>query len=144
MNAQSYFEEVPIGSALPRLTRDTSVIQLLQYAGASRDYNLIHHDRLYAREAGLPDTISQGSLKAAFLGQLVTNWAGNWGSLRELEVQYRGIDIPGVRLVAGGVVVKKALRDDEGEIECEIWLESPDGERNTRGRALLVFPLSRG
>ena len=100
MTRRRYFEDVAIDEPLGPLVRETSALQLLAYAGASRDYNLIHHDPVFARESGLPDTIVQGSLKSAFLGQLATDWAGHGAVLRQLRVQYRGVDVPGRLLTA--------------------------------------------
>ncbi len=140
MRTQIHFEDVAEGTELPSLAKETSVMQLVVYAGASRDFYIIHHDRDYARSVGLPDIIIQGSLKSAFLGQLVTDWMGEWGTLRELAVQYRGIDVPGHPLTARGRVVKKDIRDGERRVECEVWIENADGERTTRGTAVVALP----
>ncbi len=140
MRTQLFGEDVVAGAELPALVKETSVMQLVEYAGASRDFYIIHHDRDYARSVGLPDIIIQGSLKSAFLGQLVTDWMGEWGTLKELAVQYRGIDVPGKPLTAKGRVTKTYVRDGEHRVECEIWLENTAGERTTRGSAVVVLP----
>lgn len=140
MRDQPYFEDVTEGMELPTLVKETSYMQLVEYAGASRDFYIIHHDRDHAKSVGLPDVIIQGSLKAAFLGQLVTDWMGEWGALKELAVQYRGIDVPGRPLTVRGRVAKKEVRDGEHLVECEIWIESADGERATRGTAVVALP----
>jgi acyl dehydratase len=141
-STQRFFEDAAPGSELGPLVRTPSDLQLLEYAGASRDYNLIHHDRDSARAAGLPDVIVQGSLKSAFLSQLITEWIGSQGSLRALSVQYRGLDIPGTPLAARGVVTKKYERSGVGVVECDLWLESGAG-RNTTGHAVVVLPMRR-
>jgi acyl dehydratase len=133
-----WFEDVAVGDRLGPEARDTSREQLLAYASVSRDLNLIHHDPEFARASGLPDTIVQGTLKSAFLARLVTRYAGEWGTLVRLTVQYRGVDIPGTPLTAHGVVDR--IDPERGEIECEIWLESVGGERTTRGRAVVALP----
>src|SRR5207302_3750075 len=119
-------------------------MQLVKYASASRDFYIIHHDRDYARRVGLPDVIIQGSLKAAFLGQLVTDWMGEWGTLKRFAVQYRGVDVPGTPLTAKGVVAKKYTQDGQGYVECDVWLENVEGERTTKGTALVVLPARGG
>lgn len=137
---QPYFEDVAEGADLPELVKETSYMQLVVYAGASRDFYVIHHDRDHARRVGLPDVIIQGSLKAAFLGQLVTGWMGEWGTLKELAVQYRGIDVPGRLLSAKGRVTKKRVDGADHLVECEIWIENAEGERTTRGTAVVALP----
>lgn len=143
MQRQLYFEDVDEGMELPPLVKDTSTMQLVEYAGASRDFYIIHHDRDYAKSVGLPDIIIQGSLKSAFLGQLVTDWIGEWGTLTCLDVQYRGIDVPGKPLTAKGKVTKAYVHDGDHYVECDIWTENLAGERTTRGSATVMLP-SRG
>jgi len=133
-----WFEDVAVGDRLGPEVRETSRLQLLAYASVSRDLNLIHHDPEIARGEGLPDTIVQGTLKAAFLARLATRFAGQSGTLRRLTVQYRGLDVPGAPLTAHGLV--KHLSPDRGEVECELWLESESGERTTRGSAVIALP----
>ena len=95
MAEQFYFEDVEEGMDIPTLRKDPTTQQLVKYAGASGDYYQIHYDLGYARNNALPDVILHGALKNAFLGQVMTDFAGEWGTLKKLSVQYRGMDIPG-------------------------------------------------
>ena len=140
MAEQVYFEDVEEGTELPTLRKDPTTQQLVMYAGASGDYYQIHYDRQFALGNGLPDVILHGALKNAFLGQLMTDWIGEQGRLARLSVQYRGMDVPGTPIFAKGVVTRKG---EDGEVECDIWLENADGKRTTPGSAAVVLP-SRG
>ena len=140
MGDQLYFEDVEEGTELPTLRKDPTTQQLVMYAGASGDYYQIHYDRQFALGNGLPDVILHGALKNAFLGQLMTDWIGEQGRLARLSVQYRGMDVPGTPIFARGVVTRKG---EDGEVECDIWLENAEGKRTTPGSAAVVLP-SRG
>ena len=140
MGDQVYFEDVEQGTELPTLRKDPTTQQLVMYAGASGDYYQIHYDRQFALGNGLPDVILHGALKNAFLGQLMTDWIGEQGRLARLSVQYRGMDVPGTPIFARGVVTRKG---EDGEVECDIWLENAEGKRTTPGSAVVVLP-SRG
>lgn len=140
MGDQVYFEDVEEGTELPTLRKDPTTQQLVMYAGASGDYYQIHYDRQFALGNGLPDVILHGALKNAFLGQLMTDWIGEQGRLARLSVQYRGMDVPGTPIFARGVVTRKG---EDGEVECDIWLENAEGKRTTPGSAVVVLP-SRG
>ena len=123
-------------SEIGPVTWDCTALDLLRYASASRDFNLIHHDPDYARRVGLPGIIVQGSLKSGFLSDMLINWIGERGWLAKLAIEYRGIDEPG--LLVGKELVTRKDSDERGNwIECEIWLENASGERNTRGSALI-------
>ncbi len=143
MSNQLYFENVTVGMTLPPLVKETEYMQLVVYAGASRDYYIIHHDRAYAQGVGLPDVIIQGSMKAAYLAQLVTDWMGEWGTLKRFAVQYRGVDAPGKPLTVKGIVSKAQWQDGDAYVECDLWLENHNGEKTTRGTATITLP-SRG
>ncbi len=136
--APRWVEDVAVGDPLGPEVRETSRLQLLAYASVSRDLNLIHHDPEFAHASGLPDTIVQGTLKSAFLARLATTFAGEWGTLRRLTVQYRGVDIPGAPLTVRGVVER--LDPERAEVECQLWLEGASGERTTRGTAIVRLP----
>ena len=123
--------KVQVGDELPELVKHPTTRQLVQYAGAQGDFYEIHYDQDYARGVGLPGVILHGLLKAAFLGQLVTDWLGDQGRLKTFEVSYRGLDVPGRPYRCRGKVVKV----DGNEAELEVWGEDPDGNRTTIGKA---------
>jgi len=120
-----------VGQELPELVKHPTTRQLVQYAGASGDFYEIHYDQDFARSTGLPGVILHGLLKAGFLAQLVTSWAGAQARLKAFDVSYRGLDQPGVPCRCQGVV-----RSIEGiTAELEIWTEDPEGRRTTLGNA---------
>ncbi len=140
MTEQVYFEDVEEGMDIPTLRKDPTTQQLVMYAGASGDYYQIHYDLEFAKNNDLPDVILHGALKNAFLGQVVTDWIGEWGTLKELKAQYRGMDVPGTPVFVKGVVRKKYQQDDENIVECDIWLETHEGLRTTPGSAVVSLP----
>ena len=121
---------------LPELVKHPTTRQLVQYAGASGDFYEIHYDQDFARSTGLPGVILHGLLKAAWLAQLVTDWAGPEARLKTFDVSYRGIDLPGRPYRCGGVVRSQA----GGVAELEIWGEDPDGNQTTIGTATVDMP----
>jgi acyl dehydratase len=63
-------QELDRGTALPDLRKPPiTKLQLVKYAGASGDYNLIHTDDETARTVGLDGVIAHGMLSMAFLGE---------------------------------------------------------------------------
>jgi hypothetical protein len=122
---------VEVGQDLPELVKHPTTRQLVQYAGAQGDFYEIHYDQDYARSVGLPGVILHGLLKAAFLGQLVTDWLGDGGQLKTFEVSYRGIDQPGRPYRCRGRVARVVGKD----VELEVWGEDEAGNRTTVGSA---------
>ncbi len=140
MGGQVYFEDVQEGSEVPTLRKDPTTQQLVKYAGASGDYYQIHYDLNYAKGNGLPDVILHGALKGAWLGQLMTDWIGDEGTLKSLTTQYRGMDVPGTPMFGKGVVTKKYSENGENLVDCDIWLEDYEGKKTTPGAATVALP----
>ena len=141
MSQQLYYNDVEVGSQIPPLVKHPTTRQLVQYAGASGDFYEIHYDKDFAKENDLPGVIIHGVLKNAFLAQLVTDWMGEQGTLKKLSCQYLGMDIPGDTLTCKGTVTGKYIENGVHLVECDIWLESGNGEITTRGAALVELPL---
>jgi len=122
---------VRVGQEIPELVKQPTTRQLAQYAGAQGDFYEIHYDQAYAKSVGLPGVSLHGLLKAAFLGQLVTDWLGDRGTLKTFEVSYRGVDQPGHPYRCRG----RVTRVDGDEVELEVWGEDETGKRTTVGTA---------
>ncbi|MAX19871.1 MAG: dehydratase [Chloroflexi bacterium] len=144
MTDQVYFEDVAEGQELPEVRKDPTTQQLVMYAGASGDYYQIHYDLNFAKNNNLPDVILHGALKNAFLGQIMTNWIGEGGTLKKLSAQYRGMDVPGTPAFVKGVVKKKSVENGENLVECDIWLEDHEGKHTTPGAAVVSLPSRAG
>ena len=140
MNKNLYFKDIKEGMEIPTIKKNPTTQQLVKYAGASGDFYQIHYDMEYAKNNNLPGVILHGALKNAFLGQLITDWIGNSGKLKMLEVQYKGMDLPGTPVYAKGIVSKII---DENNINCDLWLETEDGNKTTIGKATIQLPINK-
>ena len=137
---QLVYEDVAVDMEIPPLVKRTTRRQLVQWAGASGDFYEIHYDKDFAIASGLPDVILHGRLKAAYLGQMLTDWIGAEGALKKFNVRYRGMDVPDQDLTCKGKVTKKYLQDNECLVELDIWTENARGERTVTGTALVSLP----
>lgn len=143
MAEQVYFEDVEEGAELPVLRKDPTTQQLVKYAGASGDYYQIHYDQNFAKDNNLPNVILHGALKGSWMGQIMTDWIGEGGTLKKLVTQYRGMDVPGTPIFGKGTVKRKYTENGENLVECEIWLENHESVKTTSGSAIVALP-SRG
>jgi acyl dehydratase len=143
MSGQVYWDDVQEGMEIPPLKKNVSSQQLVKYAGASGDFYQIHYDKDFAISTGLTGIIVHGALKNAFLGQLMTDWIGEQGTLKKLAVQYRGMDYPNDPLTCRGKVTKKYLQDGKHMVDCDIWMENGKGEKTTPGSATVILPARK-
>jgi acyl dehydratase len=59
------------------LTEEVTRTQLVQYSGASGDYNPLHSDERFATEvAGYPSVFAHGMLTMGMTGRVLTDWFG--------------------------------------------------------------------
>jgi acyl dehydratase len=112
MGAQLKYDEVDVGAELPAHTFNLQRVNLIMYAGASGDFNVIHWNERIARGVGLPDVIAHGMLTMAEAGRVVTDWAGDPGAVVEYGVRFtRPVVVPdddaGATLDVSGVVAEK-------------------------------------
>src|SRR4051794_33305554 len=104
--------ELAVGMELPLLEKPpVSKVQILRYAGASGDDNLIHTDVETARERGLDGVIAHGMLSMGFLGHYLTHLAGP-GNTRMLRVRFAAMVRLGDVLTCNGVVTGVSPRDE--------------------------------
>ena len=124
-----------VGEEIPRLLKEpVGKLQLLHYAGASGDDNLIHTDVETARSVGLRDVIAHGMLSMGFLGQLLTDYAGP-GAVRRLTVRFARMVELGDALACRGVVQDLVEGEGGAVARISVWAENQRGERVTEGEA---------
>ena len=143
MTEQLYYEDVSVGSEIIPLVKQPTTRQLVMWAGAVGDYMPIHYDKDFAQSRGLSGVIVHGQLVGAFLGQLMTDWIGERGTLRRLSCSYKGMNYPGETITAKGKVTKKYVRNGQHYVECSLWAENAKGEKTASGMATVILP-SRG
>ncbi|MBK3574286.1 MaoC family dehydratase [Streptomyces sp. MBT65] len=88
MTAKIAYDDVEVGTELPTQTFPVSRAALVQYAGASGDFNPIHWNEKFAKEVGLPDVIAHGMFTMAEAIRVVTDWAGDPGAVVEYGVRF--------------------------------------------------------
>jgi acyl dehydratase len=140
MAKQISYNDINVGDGVTPLVKKPTTKQLVVWAGAVGDYTPIHYDKDFALSRGLSGVIVQGQLVGAFLGQMLTDWIGEKGTLKKLNCSYKGMSYPGETLTCRGEVTKKYDKDGEHFIECKIWAENPKGEKTASGRAVVTLP----
>ncbi|MFB0902134.1 MAG: MaoC/PaaZ C-terminal domain-containing protein [Acidimicrobiales bacterium] len=95
------------------LVEDLKRTQLVQYAGASGDYNPVHTDEKFVTEiAGYPTVFAHGMLTMGMTGVLLTNYVGD-GRLTKYGVRFVNQVWPGDTLTGTAEVVE--VREEDGQ-----------------------------
>jgi acyl dehydratase len=122
------------------LVENLSRTQIVQYAGASGDFNPIHHDETFAtKAAGYPSVFAHGMLTMGLTGRLLTDWLGD-GVLREFGVRFVSQVWPGDTLTATGTVSSIELQGDQGIVHIDVTTKNQRGEPVVKGTAVAALP----
>jgi acyl dehydratase len=98
-----------------RTTEPITRTQIVRFAGAAGDFNPMHHDEVFAHQAGQPSVFAMGQLQAAMLAAMVAEWLGA-ENVTGYGVRFRDKVWPGDRLVMTGEVKE----DRDGVRHCEL------------------------
>ncbi len=106
--------------------------QIVQYAGASGDYNPIHTDEIWATQvAGYPTVFAHGMLTMGLTGKALTNFVGD-GRLTNYGVRFVRQVWPGDTLTTAIEVT--ALRSEGGQNVADVAITTT----NQNGEAVLT------
>jgi acyl dehydratase len=111
----------------------------VQYAGASGDFNPMHHDEVKAQAAGLPSVFGHGMFSMGFLAAAINDYVGV-GNLKQYKVRFAKQTWPDDVLITS--VTVKAKRNEGGEnlVDLECVLTTDKGVVVVQGDAVAALP----
>ncbi len=118
-----------------QVVENLSRTQLVQYAGASGDYNPLHTDEPYTKEAaGYKSVFAHGMLSMGLTGKMLTNYVGD-GRLTKFGVRFTNQVWPGDTLEAKATVA--AIRDEGGQklVDLTVSTTNQEGKEVVNGSA---------
>lgn len=130
------------GATIPPLVVESlSRTDLVRYAGASGDFNPIHHDETFARAAGNPTVFGHGMLTAGLLAKCLTDFVGA-GNLRRYKVRFATRVWPGDTITCTGKVTRRYEADGESRIDGEAVAANQKGEPAVTGTFTAAVPAA--
>jgi acyl dehydratase len=120
--------DVKVGdSAPPLVIENLTRTHFVRYAGASGDFNPMHHDDTMATKVGNPSVFGHGMLTAGYLGRYLKDWFGPT-ALRTFSMRFSKQIWPGDTLTCSGTVT--AVREENGEklvdVDCTVTTQNGD------------------
>jgi acyl dehydratase len=100
--------------------------QIVQYAGASGDYNPLHTDQMFATQvAGYPSVFAHGMLTMGMTGRMLTDYVGD-GRLLRFGGRFTAQVWPGDTLTATATVTAVEVRDGVGTVDLAVSTRNQD------------------
>ena len=118
-----------------QIVDDLKRTQIVQYAGASGDYNPLHTDEIFTTKvAGYPSVFAHGMLTMGMTGKMLTDYVGD-ARLTKYGVRFTSQVWPGDTLDSTATV--KAIKDEGGQkiVELDISTVNQDGVQVLSGYA---------
>jgi acyl dehydratase len=106
----------------------------VRYAGASGDFNPIHHDQTFAEQVGLPTVFGMGMFTAGVLSRIPSEWFGP-ESVQHLRVRFATRLWPGDTLRLHGRITRVYARDGVPHADLELRAANQKDETLISGEA---------
>jgi acyl dehydratase len=132
--ARLRYEDAVEGAEGPVVERILSRTDLVVYAGASGDFNPMHHDDTIATAAGMPSVFGHGMFSMGLLGSAVTAWVGP-GRVKSFGVRFAKQTWPGETLRTRVVVTGRSEEDGRRLVHLDCSLANAEGEVKVTGQA---------
>ena len=109
--------------------------QIIQYAGASGDYNPLHTDEIFTTQvAGYPTVFAHGMLSMGLTGKMLTNYVGD-GRLTKYGVRFVAQVWPGDTLTATATIDEIREEDGVSLVDLSVSTVNQDGNEVVKGSA---------
>ena len=136
------YADVEPGTEIPPKSYPATRLDLVKYAGASGDFNIIHWNERVARSVGLPNVIAHGMYTMAQAGRYVSDWAGDPGAVTEFGVRFSAMvpvpdDDQGATIELSGKVVEKL---EDNKVAVDLTARADGNKVLTRARAVVRLP----
>jgi acyl dehydratase len=137
--ASPRYDDTPAGTEIEPRQYPVQRGDLVRYAGASGDFNVIHWNERVATSVGLPNVIAHGMLTMALAGRFLSDWAGDPGAVTEFGVRFSSpVVVPdddkGALVEVSGVVTSQL---DGNRVSVDVTARSGDAKVLTRARAVV-------
>lgn len=146
-----YFDDIKIGDSMPAfISAPITRTQLVRYAGASGDFNPLHHDETFVAMFGMQRVIAQGMFIMGITSNAITQWIDN-KYLKNFKVRFSGMTEPAdltdfentkarATITITGEVVKKFVEGNENLIQCDIRAMDALGSVKLTGSFMAALP----
>jgi len=133
------YDRTEPGTELPPRQYQVTRRDLVRYAGASGDFNVIHWNERIAKSVGLPDVIAHGMLTMALAGRFLAEWAGDPGAITEYGVRFSApVVVPdddkGATVEVAGTVTERL---DGHRVAIDVTAKTNGTKVLTRARAVV-------
>ena len=148
MSEQIYGQDIEAGDEVgpvirtPDLTDVQTFLSVWRRNPSAQSINGRFTDSTTAARDGFSSPIVPGPMSFAFVSQLLTDWAGPLGWVRNLDVNYRRPTRHGEELKCIGLITDTHEEGSNTVVKLDVYIEDPRGDRPTQGVAEVLIPTA--
>ncbi len=132
--------DISVGDTGPKvIVKDLERKDFVRYAGASGDFNPIHYDESYAKEAGNPNVFGQGMCTGGYAAHMVSDWFG-LENVQTFRIRFQARVWPGDTVIVSGEVTDVTCENERTTVEAEILVKSDDDTTLITGTTVAELP----
>jgi hypothetical protein len=145
------YDDIEVGNNMPVYSSaPITRTHLVRYAGASGDFNPLHHDQTFIKMIGMDNIIAHGMLIMGIAGEAITFWIEN-KYLRKFNARFLSMTEPAdldnmentkdrATIIVSGKVVRKYEENGEKRIQCDIIAQDALGSKKLSGFFIAALP----
>jgi acyl dehydratase len=145
------YNDINVGDTMPTYTSTLITrTHLVRYAGASGDFNPLHHDESFIKMIGMDNVIAHGMLIMGIAGEAITDWIDK-KNLRKFNARFMSMTEPAdlndmentknrATITISGKIVEKYEENGEKRIKCDIVAKDALGSRKLAGFFIAALP----
>ena len=142
---QTYYDDVAIGSELPKYIYEPTPTHLFRWSAAIENFHRIHYDLDFGlNHEKNPGILVQGSWKQSGVPQYIKDWTLPKGWPWKAQFEHRAMLVPGDILIMWGIVNNKYEKGGMGFVDLDLGMKTQDGVESMPGTATVVLPLRGG
>ena len=134
------FSQISPGDRLPEIKEGPITrTQIVKYAGASYDYNPIHHDEVFATRARSGGIIAHGMMIMGYVAKCATAYLGT-AEFDKLTMRSVNVMRPGDVVSISGQVDRTEALDTGGKVFISLTAKKQSGEAVGVGSVIVTLP----
>ena len=134
------YDDLDVGAEAPPLVvENLTRTNFVRYAGASGDFNPMHHDDTIATQVGNPSVFGHGMLTAGLMARVVKDWFGP-EAMRKFQVRFAKQVWPGDTITFTAAVTGKREEGGERLVDLDCAAKNQDGVEVLTGTATAACP----
>lgn len=140
-----WWDDLTVGQPVPAVAFPLSVYRLVMAAGATRDFNSIHHNTQWARRTGAPEMYANVVFLQGMWERCVRQFIGVGGRIRQFSGFRMGsFNTVGDIVTVQGEVTQLWLQDGIGLAKLRLWSQNRHGISVGPGTVTVSLPRRSG